>query len=682
MREEALRPQAVPPAPPPLQTITRQQLAQILLQHWKWLDSATREGQRADLSNTNLEGIVLTGAHLRGAILHRTNLRGADLSAADLREASLLRADLQGACLLGTRFQEANLQGVTLADATGLTAEQLGGANLSGAALPKPLLDEEGLQTVAQASRRARRLFLILLLISAVAAALIVFSTDLDLLTNSSSLPFPHVGTVMPMDGFYLVGPLLLLGLYATFHFYLRRLWEALAEVPAVLSDGRPLDRRTRPWLLIGLIRDHFLWLRKNRPPLPALEKGLALLLAYWAVPATLLLFWGRYLTRQNLRDSLFHVVLVVAATALALYFQELVGKTLRADRPLPLNPRKAAADSKGRNAPVLLFALGCLLGLLSVGTIYGAPYDSRRAPQLQAGDIRRWAPYALWTLGYNPFADLTQADVSKRPPGWSSGETDLARVQGARLNRLNLRYAEAYRAFLVKAELWETDLRGAYLSEADLRSANLRQASLSRAVLDRARLVGANLQEAVLQEANLSRADLEEADLSYADLFGATLVDTRLEKASLYAASLQLAWLSQANLRKADLRRANLQDARLVLADLRGASLWFARLSRADLQNAQLQNVFLVDADLSGANLRRADLQGAILHRTNFAGADLEGADLRGALGLTAEQVCSAGQTRDAALDPTLHQQVEQLCGSVDLGTQPKTPTPRTPAG
>ena len=115
------------------------------------------------------------------------------------------------------------------------------------------------------------------------------------------------------------------------------------------------------------------------------------------------------------------------------------------------------------------------------------------------AAGIRAWAPHILWTFGYNPFAQLTETDVSTKPAHWTGREEEIALVKGANLNGLNLRYVQAYGAFLVKAHLWRTDLRNAYLSEADLREANLRTADLRFAVLDRASLARAALPEADL---------------------------------------------------------------------------------------------------------------------------------------------------------------------------------------
>lgn len=74
----------------------------------------------ADLSAANLERADLTGADLTRAMLVGSRLRNAILSRARLSDAKLADADLTGARLKGTR-----LQGADLAQARGLTQEQL-----------------------------------------------------------------------------------------------------------------------------------------------------------------------------------------------------------------------------------------------------------------------------------------------------------------------------------------------------------------------------------------------------------------------------------------------------------------------------------------------------------------------------------------------------------------------------
>ena len=135
-----------------------------------------------------------------------------------------------------------------------------------------------------------------------------------------------------------------------------------------------------------------------------------------------------------------------------------------------------------------------------------------------------------------------------------------------------------------IRADLSETDLRGAYLSEADLRGAYLSGANLSETDLRGAYLIGADLSEADLRRADLSEADLRGAYLSEADLRGAYLSGAYLSEADLRGA-----YLSEADLRRADIRGADLSDADLRGADLSGANLSETDLSETDLRGADL---------------------------------------------------------------------------------------------
>ena len=642
-----------------LRDLGKEELEEILEGHRRWVESHGEEGTRADLSSCNLEGIDLTGANLQEALLRKANLRWADLFLADLRGACVVQANLQNTNLLGTNLQEAGLQGANLEGATGLLMGQLAGANLFEAAVPDPIGKFEGLKFVAHASARATKILAAILFVSFCAWLIIGTTRDVHLLKNSDFLPFARVGNSIPMVGFYLIAPVLLLGLYIFFHFYLQRLWRLFAELPVVFPDGRPLDK-TGPWLMMVLARKHFKGTGENRPPPSFLERGIAMLLAYWVVPVTLVLFWARYLTRQDLRGTMLHVFLVVAAVAFAAFLPERASTSIRHDRAQPRDAGKVRGYLKAHGRRAITLGTGVLLSLLSVGTIYGAPHVSE-----PAAGFRSWASSVLWVVGYSPYADLSESDVSTKPASWTGRDEELPLVKGARLNRLSLRHAEAYRAFLVNAHLWETDLQSANLSEADLREANLRRANLQAAVMDRARLIRANLHKAYLHRANLARADLREADLSYASLAAAVLVDARFESANLYAVDLHGASLIRAHLEKADLRDANLEDAKLAHASLREALLSSGKLRGAGLQDAQLQEALLDEADLRGADLRGADLRGAVLRGADLRGANLEGANLRGARGLSAAQICSADERRGVELDETLQHQVDLQCST-----------------
>jgi uncharacterized protein YjbI with pentapeptide repeats len=647
---------AEPEAPQKRLASPHLELEDILEQHREWLNSQGESGRRADLSDIHLEEVDLTDANLRKALLDKVNLRSADLLLADLRGASLLRANLRETNLLGAKLQETNLQGASLEGATGLLAGQFAGAKLFSAELPAPISFSllEGLRSLRAMARRAGGAFLAFLLLGALVWVRIASISDTQLLRDDSALPFAHSQTALPLIAFHLFGPILLLVLYGGFHLYLQRMWDAAAALPAVFPSGQRLDA-CLPWFARWAPRGDFQWLR-DAPELAALEALAAKLLLYWTVPATLVLFWGRYLTVQELRGSLLQAFLIVGATAAALYFTRKAGGAFQLGAARMTSTGRWPIRRETRVRIGWLAGLALILSLFSVGIVFGAPHGG-------GAGIKAWAADALWLMGCNPYGYLARAEISAKPANWSGQEEDIAGVKGARLDGRSLRYAQGYGAFLVKAHLWQADLRNAALSEADLREANMRQAALGGAVLDRAKLRRATLQQANLAGATLTLADLREANLSFAILSGAILADARLDSANLYKADLHGTNLRRASVQGADLREVNLQDSDMTQVAAGEAYLDSAKLARAILRGGQFQRAMLTDADLRGADLSESNLQGALLRGADLSGANLQGADLRGASGLNARQVCSAATLRLAQFDDALALEVGTTC-------------------
>lgn len=693
------------------------ELELLLEQHRDWVRSGGRQGRQADLSRLNLEASDLTDTNLRGALLNETVLKGADLLLTDLQGASLLQANLQGANLLGARLREANLQGANLEGATGLLAAELAGTNLTFAKLPAEVATVEDLKYVSRRGRHASWLISALVLLNALAGWRIITVSDAQILRNVSLFPFPVLRNGLPLAEFFLLCPLLIAGLYLWMHVYLQRFWETAGALPAIFENGRRLDQGM-PWLVSWPARAHFKWLRDKRSALAGVEKAICAILLYWFAPATMTLFWGRYLTLQDLRGTILHAVLIAAAITGAIHFPRSAARAFRSEESTSFSDRAVSSssgpasdaaqptlssaetalaesplaqvlsskptprsDSRLRsesNSPVqktrwwrifprfpIGTGFGLVLCLLSIGIIGGAPYGGNPAEGIPAGSPQTWAADALWLVGYVPYAQVAEAEISRKPAGWTGSDAELGHVQGAVLNGLRLRYTLAYSAFLVKARLRQADLSYAYLSEADLRQANLTQANLRSAMLDQAKLNSAILKSADLEKANLVRAELGKADLSFALLGGALLQDAKLDGAVLYGADLRNASLERASFEQADLRQANLEGTSLKMGDLREAYLSTAKMAGARFEGSQLSGAILMSADLRRADFSNSNLQGAVLSGADLSGANLQNADLRGVVGLTPSQLCSAMNARQAQLDDALATAVNAQCGS-----------------
>ncbi len=297
--------------------------------------------QGAGLSIANLRGAVLSGADLQGAYLFQANLEGADLSNANLQGADLAETNLSKANLLSAKLAEAILQDATLTGATGVQAWQFAGADLTGATFGESPLDfEQPLRVVEEASKNARKIF-ISVLVGCAYSVLTLATTSGAGGSGNNSIALPILQTSVPTVWFYRGAPVVLLSMFVYFHLYLQNLWEALADLPAVFPDGRPADKKVYPWLLNGLVRFHFKLLRNDcLPRLAFLKRLIPSLLAWWAVPLTLLAF----LTQQPIADRWswgWQLVLASGSLVLAGYFQLLARRTLRQeDAALKLWPR------------------------------------------------------------------------------------------------------------------------------------------------------------------------------------------------------------------------------------------------------------------------------------------------------------------------------------------------------
>src|SRR5262249_13908294 len=113
------------------------------------------------------------------------------------------------------------------------------------------------------------------------------------------------------------------------FHLCLQYLWEELANLPAIFPNGRPLDRSAYPWLLNSLVCAYFVQLEHHRPTLFRLQAWISILFAWWIVPATMVLFWVRYLCRHDWLGTGLHIIMLTAATGIAILFHKLAKRTL-----------------------------------------------------------------------------------------------------------------------------------------------------------------------------------------------------------------------------------------------------------------------------------------------------------------------------------------------------------------
>jgi len=157
---------------------------------------------------------------------------------------------------------------------------------------------------------------------------------------------------------------------------------------------------------------------------------------------------------------------------------------------------------------------------------------------------------------------------------------------------------------------------------------------------LNRHKINEINLVNCHLVRTNLNYVNLKASNLNSCNLSNSTLIETNLENTRLNQTNLENSNLNQANLKGAYASGANFKDAFLIKTQFEGAFLIKTNFKNAFLMESNLRNSYLMGADFENASLYKADL--------------------RGAKGLTIEQLAKAKTLYLAQFDDELLEQVK----------------------
>lgn len=640
------------------------EVQQALEDHRTWLKTRKPEDPPRpfpvrDLSRLNLAGV---------------NLTKADLSHANLRNSCFAKATLQGVIFSqaevgGADFQDANLAGADFRESRNLNNLFLSRADLTDCELPEDQRLFPGLDYVKDASSLTGNLFFSLMMACGLAMITVLTTSDAALLTESGTIALPFLGNIINVRWFYIIAPFLLSAAYIYFHLNLQNLWGALAQLPAVFSDGRRLDQKAYPWLFNWLAAACFYQLRNQRDSFHLIRKIIAVFFAWIFLPLTLLAFGGRYLYMRNPLMTWWHLLLLVVTVCFGIWFRLAAVDTLKG----------RMQERRGRRFLInlgLTTVFGAVLLSISYGFQEGIPVGLEEEVVKELDDPKPWpfqalkegVPQLLDLVGFPIVLNVEEQEVST-VTGRGEGEKktqdrkEETAARGASLKGRNLRHAKGRGVCLNRADLRQAKLPGAYLRDAELQEAKAGEAGYPEMAADLrcAVLIGAKLHKAKLCGADLFKAKLQDAKLTECNLNAAVLAEARLDKAEL----------KRVNMQDAILRAANLQGARfegvqgLETFQIREARGWmFAHYDEEltkrlglsadhdsqvtkkqfpkrnfmghdfreiDFSEFNLQKTLLVHADLCKAILRKADLRGAYLTSAKLGKADLRGADLTG---------------------------------------------------
>ena len=270
---------------------------EILSRHEQWLHTGGLSGERANLNDRAFVGADGGVFDLRGVDLSKVYLRNARFEHADLSFARLWEAQLVGAqfgegvilesvdfrkCELNdVNFGQADVRnamfhGACLDDANLESAQRLLPKQLFGTNLTRTRLAEgykfSGIEQVNKLTALGRQSFFLMLAVSVFILFSIATTHDAELIAGRSAKALPVVNIDLPIAGFVVVAPVIVLALYLYLTLYLVSLFEEISTLPAVFPDGRGLDQHVEPWLMTSLVYRYDLILNKRRPGLSSLR--------------------------------------------------------------------------------------------------------------------------------------------------------------------------------------------------------------------------------------------------------------------------------------------------------------------------------------------------------------------------------------------------------------------------
>ena len=152
------------------------------------------------------------------------------------------------------------------------------------------------------------------------------------------------------------------------------------------------------------------------------------------------------------------------------------------------------------------------------------------------------------------------------------------------------------------------------------------------------------------IHEINLVNCYLARTNLNYVNLAGSNLNSSNVSVSSLIESNLVNARLNQTNFENSNLNQADLTGAYASGANFKDAFLIKANFEGAFLIKANFKNAFLMESNLTNCYLMGADFENASLYK----------ADLRGAKGLSIEQLAKVKRLYLAKFDDEILEQIK----------------------
>lgn len=471
------------------------------------------------------------------------------------------------------------------------------------ASTPKPTTppgvewsESQALERIEAISQNARTTWFGLLGLLAFVMVTLLGVQDIDFFGYDRETKLPLIGVSVPTSTFFWAAPILTAAIYAYFHFYLMKLWDALGRAPARISAAQPwqkrkwlaqddaLGDRIHPWL----VSDAALLFRfkegaTTARPLRWISAATSIILTWVFGWVTLLYAW--------IISWPAHIWYISFSILLCLLFTLFVGFS--------------SLFAMWRRVRSRNFTHNKLLSRRSAGIIFVAAVISLGGmlfTYAKSVDDDHLSPLGLPRLAK---ANLFEASIARKPDNWLDRAAAEVEYRKTWCTRRNLD--------------WPLCVKSPSQRQLDARLRWCNQHLEPADYLDKSECIHlfASAEDAFQTEwesrransrASLRKPNLEGRDLRGANMIRAFLTGVDFEGANFIGANLRRAQLEAANLRSTKLQRASFYKASLDDVDLWKAEMDFNNFYKASLVNANFERSPLRHAMLVGANLSGAD--------------------------------------------------------------------------
>ena len=613
---------------------------------------AERKGsyERQSITDSADQRTEFIGRKLNGEA-KRTSWARLNLTDSDFCNTDLCGSSFKGANLSVALFWDADLSDCDFTDAKHLLSEQFAGAVLNRAKVSAEGGEWRDLERVHKLSESGSKVSLSLLGAFAF-VILTAFSTkDYSLILGNQGAKLPLIGVEVPIEVFLIAAPVLLLILYFYLHIYLQHLWEALNRLPAIFPDGRRIEEATYPWLLNDLGGRYLPRLARNHRPLAWLQHCFALLLGWWLIPFGTAGLWAYGLRAQDGVITYIQLLCCALTVAGAVWFSTLRSATFDARRKGYANMTASAQWLALGKAAIAFLLMVVLLACWSDGvftteqmpasfthkinkidgvsngnieqvTVFPDSFEPHADPHGTCW--QRWGPHILMGLSMRPYAIVPGVDFSKKPSSWTDDEQkasiEIPLVQEGRFVGKRLRNIWAWQAFLVKADLTDSNLEGALFPQSDLRSAVFRKTAAARCIFQYSRFSDSTTSPDSHGLLTYHAVGMSDSDFAAANFTGSSMRGLHANNCSFVAAEFAEVDALESHWKACDLCSANFRWASLLKAKF----LAYCNLEHVNFDGADLSDALFENANCEGVNFENACLAGADLQSTNVSMAQL----------------------------------------------------------